>query len=66
MDQLPTIVIRISANPINDQLGKPDPLIELVSVETIVNSTPSLNRAVREFVKRHYPVRLGRVHVQRV
>ncbi len=67
MDQ-PTIVLRISSNVIAEDSGVEieDPLAELVSVETVVNSTPAINRAMREFVKRHRPVKLGKVRIQRV
>ena len=65
MDQ-PTIVLRIAANPIIDETGEPDPLVEVVSVVTVVNSTPAINGAVREFFKSLKPARFGKARVQRV
>jgi hypothetical protein len=64
MDQ-PTIKLRIAAHPVleNDVI---DPLVEVVAVETVVNSTPAINAALREFVARNRPVRFGKVSFRRV
>ena len=61
----PTITVRISANIINGQLGGPDPLVEIVAIETIVNSTPAINAAVRDFARRYgQDVELSKIKVQ--
>ena len=69
MDQ-PTIKVRIAAHVIREeQEGRlEDPLLEVSSVETVVNSTPAIHAAVREFAKynRSQGVAIGTITVAQV
>lgn len=67
---VPTIKVRIAAHPKSDLMVgySTDPLVELVSIEEIVNSQPAITAAVNDFIKRHraHGIKFGQVTVQRV
>lgn len=61
----PTIKVRISAHPIVE-FDEPQPLVEVVREETIVNSAPSITKAVTEFQRSYRGVKLGKIMVVRI
>lgn len=72
---VPTIKVRLSAYPKVDRTANPmasedyeEPLVELVSVEEIVNSQPAITAAVNDFIKRYRSqgIRTGQVSIVRV
>ena len=68
MDQ-PTTQIKIIGYPVKRaDNGEADPLIDTVRIVTVVNSTPAINGALREFVKdfRGYGIEFAKVQFRAV